>query len=34
MYELMQIDCREACGEFIHTEDPNEGLDYADERFK
>ena len=40
MYELMQIDYREACGEFIHTEGPMqythpmEGLDYARERFK
>ena len=34
MYDLMQIDYREACGEFIHTEGPNEGLDYAHERFK
>ena len=40
MYELMQIDYRKACGEFIHTEGPMqythpmEGLDYARERFK
>ena len=34
MYELMQIDYRKACGEFIHREGPNEGLDYAHERFK